>query len=191
MPRPRVNREGDKELEKIEQQLSLQEDKIKELTLDEMNKTPVKQMEQQTKLSQKDIEKSKDIYLKPKRAIASREKFNEKFREDYEYDKQYVHFVAENKEIIGETIDLWTKPYAGMPAEEWDVPVNKPIWGPRYLAEQIKRKTYHRLVMQNTPTEAGSGMQYYGSMTVDTTIQRLDANPVSKKRSVFMSAEGF
>ena len=33
--------------------------------------------------------------------------------------------------------------------------------------------------------------QYYGSMVADTTLQRLDALPVSSKRSVFMGAANF
>jgi len=31
------------------------------------------------------------------------------------------------------------KPFPGMPAEEWAIPTNKPINGPRYVAEQIKK----------------------------------------------------
>jgi len=58
------------------------------------------------------------------------------------FQKEYVQFIAENKEIIGETIEIWTRPFGGMPAEFWKVPVNKPVWGPRYLAEQIKRCYY-------------------------------------------------
>ena len=92
---------------------------------------------------EKEIADSKDIYLKPIKSIGSPQKFNEKFRDSYNYDKEYVHFVALNNEIIGEQIDIWTRPYGGMPAEEWIVPCGKPVWGPRYLAEQIKRRRYH------------------------------------------------
>ena len=141
--------------------------------------------------SAEQIAKAKEIYLKPIRAISCRDKFNEEFRAAYNFDKEYVQFTAENKEIIGESLDLWTRPYAGMPAEEWKVPVNKPVWAPRYVAEQIKRKYYHRLVMQDRPTSADGMGQYYGSMAVDTTVQRLDAHPVNQKKSVFMGASGF
>ena len=95
-------------------------------------------VEPQTKISQSDIAKSKDVYLKPAKTIGSKERFNEKFREDYNFSKEYVQFIAENKECIGETTELWTKPYPGLPAEFWQVPSNKPVWGPRYLAERIK-----------------------------------------------------
>lgn len=183
---------AEKELDKAEKQFEAFEENIKSMTLDRTNEAAKQEAEPQTKLSQRDVEKSKDIYLKPKRTIGSREKFNENYRAEYNEAKEYVHFVAENKEIIGETINLWTKPFAGMPAEEWDVPVNKPIWGPRYLAEQIKRKNYHRFSMQQNKVISADGMgQYYGDMIVDNVIQRLDARPISTRKSVFMGASNF
>lgn len=181
------------ETEKLQQQFDAFDNQVKEMTLDNMNQAPKLDVEPQTKLSQVELQKSKDVYLKPKRAIASREKFDEKWRERYNFDREYVNFIAENKEIIGESIDLWTKPYPGMPAEEWDVPVNKPVWGPRYLAEQIKRKNYHRLSMDTKPVD-GSSSGYgtmFGNMVVNNTIQRLDAYPVSPRKSIFMGANNF
>lgn len=79
-----------------------------------------------------------------------------------------------------------------MPAEFWRVPTNKPVWGPRYLAEQIKGCVYHRLTMkQNVITESSGYGQMYGALAVDTTVQRLDARPVTKRSSIFMGAGGF
>lgn len=183
----------EKELDKAQEQLDKFDTEVKEMTMDRMNMAPKADVEPQTKISQKDLEKSKDIYLKPKRFVACRDKFNEAYRSDYEFSKEYVHFIAENHEIIGETIDLWTRPFAGMPAEEWEVPVNKPVWGPRYLAEQIKRKYYHRMVMRQTASDSDQrGNQYYGQMAVDTTIPRLDARPASSgRKSVFMGTANF
>lgn len=174
------------ELQKVEKQFDEFDNQVKNLTMDRMNQSPKQDVEPQTKLSSSEIEKSKDIYLKPLRSIGGREKFNEKFRDAYNFDKEYVQFIAENKEIVGETIELWTKPYAGVPCEFWNVPVNKPVWGPRYLAEQIKRKSYHRLYMDNKVTSTDGYGSMYGTMAVDKTIQRLDAYPVSPKKSVFM-----
>ena len=188
--RPKVNSLGNKELDKAEEQFKDFDNQIKEMTHDRMNEAPKLEVEQQTKLSQQEIHNSKAIYLKPHKIISSREKFNEKWRTQYDFDKEYVQFIAENKEIIGEDLDLWTKPYPGMPAEEWKVPTNKPIWGPRYLAEQIKRKSYHRLVMKEVPTQNTGVGQFYGSMAVDTTIQRIDALPVSNRKSIFMGVNG-
>jgi hypothetical protein len=191
-PKP-SNSLAQQELDKAEKQFEAFDENIKSMTLDRMNATTKEEQEPQTKLSNKEIEKSKDIYLKPNKTIGCRDKFNEDYRSQYEFDKQYVQFIAENKEIIGETIEIWTRPYAGMPAEFWKVPTNKPIWGPRYLAEQITRCTYHRLVMQQNVTVGSDhfGGQYYGSMAVDTTIPRLEARPVSTKKSIFMGASNF
>ena len=182
---------ADKELEKAAQQFDAFEQNVKDLTLDRMNMAPKQEVEPQTKIAQSDLDKMRDIYLKPERSISSREKFNEAYRNDYNFAKEYVNFIAEHKELIGEAIEMWTKPFGGMPAEFWRIPTNKPIWAPRYVAEQIKKATYHRLKMeQNTVGADGMG-QYYGSMAVDTTIARLDANPVTKKRSIFMGATNF
>lgn len=183
---------AEQELDRVQHQFETFDENVKALTHDRMNATPKHEEEQQTKLSQNQIANSKDIYLKPKRTISSQEKFNENYRKEYEFDKEYVQFIAENKEIIGESIEMWTKPYAGMPAEQWVVPVNKPVWAPRYLAEQIKRKYYHRLKMENSMSSGSDHMgQYYGAMAVDTTIQRLDAIPVSTRKSIFFGANTF
>lgn len=176
------------ELDKAEKQFEAFEENVKSLTLDRMNSAPKQDVEPQTKISQKDLDKSKDIYLKPKRTVGSKEKFNEEYREDYNFAKEYVHFIAENKEIIGETLEFWTKPFTGMPAEEWVIPTNKPVWAPRYVAEQLKRKYYHRLKTEDRPTSIEGNATYYGAMVIDTTIQRLDAIPVSTRRSIFMGA---
>jgi len=180
---------AERELDSVEEQFKKYDENIQSLTVDRMNEAPKLEVEQQTKLSQSEISKSKEIYLKPHRSIGSREKFNEDYRKEYEYAKEYVHFIAENKEIIGEDIDLWSKPFAGMPAERWKVPVNKPVWGPRYLAEQIKKCRYHRLSMQQNSITSSDGMgTYHGTIIADNIIQRLDAMPVSSRKSVFMGA---
>ena len=179
------------ELDKLGDQFEKFNDNVQALTLDRMNQAPKQDTEPQTKLSSSEIEKSKDIYLKPQRSIGSGQKFNEKFREQWNFDKEYVQFIAENNECKGDTIELWTRPYGGLPAEFWQVPVNKPVFGPRHLAEQIKRACYHRLTMQNTTTNADGVGQYYGALAVDSTVQRLDARPVSTRKSVFMGSKSF
>jgi hypothetical protein len=183
---------AEQELDKAQEQFQAFDDNIKAMTVDRMNEAPKQELEPLAKLSQIDISKSKDIYLKPKRTIGSREKFNEKYRDQYNFAKEYVCFVAENREIIGDTIDLWTKPFAGMPAEEWSVPPGKPVWGPRYLAERIKSCSYHRLRSEeNTITSQDGTGAWKGQIVVDHVVQRLDALPVSTKKSVFMGAGGF
>jgi len=189
MAAPKVTSSGQQELEKCEKQFENFDNQIKDMTLDRMNTAPKLEVEPQTLMSQNEIDKNNSNYLKPFKSIGSREKFNENYRKEYEHAKEYVNFTAENKEIIGETIEIWTKPFAGMPAEYWKVPCNKPLWGPRYLAEQIKRAYYHRLTMNQHVGTGADGMgQYYGAMAVDSIVQRLDAIPVSNRKSIFMGA---
>lgn len=179
------------ELDKAEKQFEHFDAEVKSMTMDRMNMAPKEEAEPQTKISTREAQDKPDHYIKPKRTIPSREKFNERFRDDYNFDKEYVKFIAENNEVIGEAVDLWTKPYPGVPAEEWEIPCNKPVWAPRYVAEQIKRKYYHRLTMDHKRNMGADGMaQYYGVMAIDTTIQRLDARPVTNNKSIFMGANG-
>ena len=190
MGRPKkVKSSSEKELDKAQKDFDKFDKNIKDLTVDRMNQHPKKETEDQTKIATKDLDKIDDVYLKPERRIGSSEKFNEDFKEKFEYDKEYVHFIAENKEILGEALEFWTKPYPGVAAEFWKIPVNTPVWAPRYVAEQIKRKFYHKLTMSQTTSTSQDGMgQYYGSLVVDETVARLDAKPVDTRRSIFMGA---
>lgn len=180
-----------KELDRLDEHFQEFDKTAKELTLDRMNEAPKEETEPRHQLSQNQITNSQDIYLKPKRRIGSKESFNERFRKEYEEGKEYVYFIAENNEIFGEDITLWTKKWPGVPAEEWVVPVNKPIWGPRYLAEQIKNCKYHRLEMSQGVAENNPLGTVYGTMVVDSVRQRLDARPATKTKSVFVAAGGF
>lgn len=189
--KPKVNSAGEKELQKAEEQFKAFDENVKSLTMDRMNQATKLETEPSHKLSQSQIADSKDIYLKPHRSIMSREKFNENFREEYNFAKEYVYFIADNKEISGEDIDVWVKPFAGLPAEWWKVPVNKPVWGPRYLAERLKGCNYHRLTMQEKVTDSHGMGQFYGQMVADNVIQRLDAMPATKTKSIFMGAHSF
>jgi hypothetical protein len=193
-PRPKTHSSlADQEMDKVEAQFKEFDDQVKEMTLDRMNQSPKHEFQQQTEIASIDRAKLKEIFLKPSNSIGCREKFNEKFRKSYEFDKELVHFEAENHEIIGESIELWTRPYPGMPAEFWKIPVNTAVWAPRYVAERIKGCSYHRLVMkQNVGVGSdGQGNQYYGAMAADSTIQRLDARPISSKKSIFMGGNNF
>lgn len=194
-PRPKQTT-AEKEITRLKGQFDQFEQEVKDLTLDAMNKAPVLETEMQVKMSNREIQKCNDIYLKPNRSISSREKFNEKFREQYNYAKEYVPFIAEHNENKGEMIETWTKRFPGQPAEFWQVPVNKPVWGPRYLAERIKACTYHRLSMDekmdpSNMVESGHMGNIYGRIVADHTVQRLDARPVTQNKSIFMGAGGF
>lgn len=189
--KPKVNSEGARELDKAKDQIDQFEASVKEMTLDRMNMSPKEETEPQAKISQKELNRTPDHYLKPSKVVSAPQKFNEKFRDEYNYRKQYVCFIAEHNEQ-SEVIEKWTRPYGGISAEFWEVPTNKPVWGPRYLAEEIKKCCYHRLIMkENVQRESTGSGTFYGQMAADMTIQRLDARPVNPgRKSVFMGADG-
>lgn len=180
--------EAQKQIDQAEKNFDKFKEQVDQITLDRANEAPKKEFEPQTKIAQKDQDKLPDVYLKPKRSIMSPEKFNEKWRDQYNFAKEYVQFIAEHNELKGDTIEMWTKGFPGVPCEFWEVPTNKVIWGPRYLAEQITKCKYHRMKTEDRHTQQEGGMSYYGNMVVDTTINRLDARPASTRRSLFMGA---
>lgn len=196
--KPKVDSFGSKELDRAQEKFESFQEEIKTLTQDKMNEAPKEETEPQTKMTAEQWKKADEIYLKPKRVMPPSanpkginagklmDVFNEKFRDQYNYDKTYVRFIAENNEIIGETIHTWTRPYPGIPAEEWEVPVNKPVWGPRYLAEQIKRKCYHVLSMNDHQVTGQDQVgSYTGGIVVKNTKQRLDARSAPKEHFAF------
>jgi hypothetical protein len=193
MEKPKAkNSKAEQELDRVKEQFDAFEENIKSLNLDALSAAPKLEMEPQTKLSQKELEKSKDIYLKPYRTVSSKEPFNERFRDEYTFQKEYVRFIAENKECIGEKAELWTKPFPGCTCEFWQVPTNKPVWGPRYLAERIRGCVYSEMHMDDTRGVAQDGAgTYMGQMVITKQRPRLTAEPVSERKSVFIGASGF
>lgn len=179
----------DKTLEKAIDTVDKFDASIASLTLDETLKAPSIESEPQVKVSNREMAKEDGLWLKPDRRINSKEAFNEKYRKEYEFKLEHVPFVAENKEIIGETIELWTKPFPGISAEFWKVPANKKVWGPRYLAEQISRKSYTRLTMEDRPTETSGDYQFTGAIVAKNRIARLDARPARGMKQVAMSSD--
>lgn len=178
MSRPKVNSDSQKELDRADEHFQSFDTEVKQMTLDQMNRAPLMENEQQTRMSNREMNRADAPYIKPLRQINSKEPFNEKYRAEYEKAKEYVKVVAENNEIIGEQIELWTKKFPGQAAEFWKIPVNKPIYVPRYVAHQLQNCKYHRIVMEDKPTDAGNGMQFYGSLAITHTKHRLDCRPV-------------
>ncbi len=122
-----TNSDAQNEIERVKEQFDTFDEKIKDMTMDRMNAAPKQEVEPQTKLSDKQIDKFPDHYLKPVKKISDRQVFNEDFRSEWNFQKEYVNFIAEHKECIGENIEIWTHPFGGVGAEYWEVPTNKPV----------------------------------------------------------------
>lgn len=185
--RPRKNIE--EILDKYEERFRLYDEEIKTLRQQPVNQTlPVEDKNSDHGLSQKQIAGAKEILLKPLSTQYFGEKFNEKFRSQWEYMKQPVRFIAEHMDLIG-VIEIWTKDFPGAPAEYWEVPCNKVCIGPRYLAENIKNRTYNVVECEENKvvSEDGHG-KFTGQLVRKKVRRRLDANPASTTKSVFMGA---
>lgn len=190
-PRRSKSPEVERKMDESERQFDEFKESVDKLNLDAMNKASLLEVEPQTKISNKDLAKSKIIYLKPTKSLPDGNKFNERFRQEYEFQKEQVLFIAEHKESPGDTIEMWTHPFGGTPTHFWQIPTNKPLSGPRYLAEQIKKCNYHRLKMKESVTREDGMGQWYGNMVSDNTISRLDAIPFTQNRSIFMGSVAF
>jgi hypothetical protein len=188
--KPRVNTEGQRELEKVEDQIKTFSESMVTAG-EERASLPVREMEPQTKLSQSEINKSNILYLKPKRTFPSREKFNEKYRADFNYQSEYVDFIAENHEVKGESIDFCVKKFPGQPIEEWVVPVNKEVSAPRYVKERIQECGYTIFTTADNTVASEGGVKYYGQIVAEERRARLSAREISRVSRISMSTKIF
>ena len=184
--RPKVNFEGHKELDKMEENFIASLDQNAEtmaeaITMKAEESPPIE-------LSQSEKEKQNIVYVKPDKFISSQEPFNESYRKDYEFAKENVIFRAVNDEVPGESIQLWCKAFPGMPALRFTVPVDVPVCGPRYLAEQLTQCAYSVMIMEQKPISTDGSGTYYGAMSVSKRVQRLNALPETTRKSIFMAA---
>lgn len=184
MKEPKVNSEGQKEINKAQERFDNWNDAVK--SFDPFNVSgPVEEKDSQTHLSTKQAKDMDAPYIKPIRSInrPNHEKaktyWNEKFQGIHDEDWEYVRCIVENNEIIGEAVEVWTAKYGCDPAHFWKVPVNKPIMVPRLLAKQLAKCQYHRLTMSNSQVLE---QNYLGTITggivVDVVKNRIDARPV-------------
>jgi hypothetical protein len=194
MGRPRLNADGQKELDKTENQINQFEKQVQSISLDETKAAQKHEYEPQTKLAQSEMDKIDVKYIKPRRSYPPapnpktgklEEKFNEKFRSEYELKSKRVDFIAENLEVIGEAPAFWVKPFPGMSCEEWVVPVNIPINAPLYVKERLEACGY-TIFKGSQSLKSEDGINYNGYMEVQERKNRLDARDISKKRNIYM-----
>lgn len=184
MNRPKVNSEGQRQLDRAEESFKALQEEIKDFNPLDGKKIP--EVEVQTKLSDREAKKADAPVIKPLRSIkrpqggkdGAKVFWDEKNRAQWEYDWQLVRCIVENHEIIGESVPAWTSKWGCDNADYWMVPVNKPIMIPRHLAVQLSKCCYHRLIMEDRPVEQSHMGTITGAMTVDHVKHRINCRPV-------------
>ena len=141
---------------------------------------PVQEEEGQTQLTDKQAKKADALYLKPIRSMeGKRSEPNPKFERAHKRGWEYVKCIVENKEIIGESIKVWTKAFTQDPAHQREDPVNTPVYIPRLLAEQLAKCAYTQMkIEENTTREISGGISQYGVMVAESRKQRIECRPV-------------
>lgn len=141
-------------------------------------------------VSKKDASKSGVLYLKPERSVNAPQKFNERWRKEYEESEELVEFIARHKESPGSAIQTWTRKFGGKPALFWTVPTDRVVCGPRVLAEQIRGCKHHIVTMDEHTVTSSDGMgTYHGAIQMKKEVARLEAEPVSTTTSIFMTKQ--
>lgn len=173
----RVSSRSEQQLNKAAEQFDKFAEDVKSLSVEDAKSSlPSVETEPQTKISKKEANAYDAPVIKPGRAIFSKEKFDEKNRKDFEERSKLVKCIVENNEIVGENVQFWFKEYPGLPAYEWTVPVNKPIYVPRYIAEHLAKRAYIRYVMQECQSVSEGNLTH--SMVAKETRHRIDCRSV-------------
>lgn len=186
--RPRVDTQGQAQLTAVEENLNATIAQAKEVNpIEARHFAPKLEREEQTKLSSQELRKN-IMVLKPVKVLfAVGQKFDEKFRDSYNYDKEYVDFVYEHQEEKGAPLEMWTKPYPGVPAEMWIIPANKSVSAPRYVQKQIDQMNYiTRKYVDKAQVGSDFAGSYHGALEVENVVDRATTREVSKKVNVFM-----
>lgn len=188
MGRPRkIKSVSELELQKAEKTFESFSDQVKELSSPPLSESTLEKRKEdadfQTKLSKQEIKHDKTPYLKPERYISSspKEKFNPLWEKLRERDREYVKVIVENNEVKGESVALWYKKWPTDNAEFWQVPVNKPVYIPRGVADQLAKCRYNRLTTAERPMQqvlaeasAEGGIGISQTLVVKETHRRID-----------------
>ena len=112
-------------------------------------KAPEVEQQPAVEMSYKDFKATDAPVITFSRAFAAPGKPNPKCEAERRRGWQYVKCICENFEVFGETIELWQCRWPGDPHSFWQVPVNKPIYLPRFVAEHLASRKYHRFKMED------------------------------------------
>jgi hypothetical protein len=169
---------AEQELDRAEAQFKAFDENVKSLTQDALNSAPLTETEEQTKLSKRELKNTGAKYIKPSRSINTKEQakpLDEKQKQAHARAWERIECIVENKEVIGETVEFWTREFPCDPADFWQVPTNVLVNIPRLVAKNLSRCKYHRLRMEENRGTGTDGMgQYYGALVADSTIARIE-----------------
>jgi len=185
--RPRfLESEKNKEIEKVDLQIDALTQQMSALDQDTINKAPIRETEPQTLMTKAQEKYTDAPVIKPTKSMSAVGKPIPKQAKARKEGWEYVKVIAEHNELIGENIELWINPFAGDPCSYWEIPTNKPIYIPRFLAEHLATRNYHRLKMQDRPATQltaemhsdGMASQPSGQFVAKETIRRIDCRRV-------------
>ena len=181
MKKPNVtNGPVQKEIDRLDAEFKAKSEQMSNLTQEEINKAPLKEVEPQTKLSQaqiKELDAPKIVPSRTKKANGKKKPEQDSLRKRA---WEYIKVICENNEIFQEPLKFWYKPMiGGEDCHYWEIPVGRPVYIPRHVAEHIRSRKYHRLVMQEEMTvEHTQFGEMRGKMVATETRQRLDCRVV-------------
>lgn len=154
-------------------------EQMKSLNVDDIQTAPIKEEDPQTKISKKAIDDLDAPKIRPSKTFAPIDKPRPEHDSLRKRAWEYVKVIAENKEVIGETIQSWYKPpISGEACHFWEVPVNTPVYIPRMLAEHLATRIYPRHKMVDRATRGLGHGEIMQVMVVEETLRRLDCRPV-------------
>lgn len=139
-----------------------QQKDLNAMTVDEVNKTPVAEVETEIKMSKKEMAKLENVpYLEPLRKLVAVGILPEKLKSRHAYDWEYVKGIFENFEVSGEPVTFWYSKYPGDPDCLWEVPCNIPVYVPRMIAQHLEEvMKYHKFDYVETDVKSWKSDQF-------------------------------
>ena len=176
-----ISPEMRKEVEKIDLQMDATQANLAQINVD--TKPDIFQERKETPLTQKELH-SDAPYIKPSRRMAAVSKPKPEQEKLRKAAWEYIKCIVENYELRSESVDFWyTPPLSGEDTCEWIVPVNRPIYLPRMVAEHLATRSYNRIVMQDA-SHKFSGESRMGAQITPTELiaverrRRIDCRPL-------------
>lgn len=167
MEKPKMDKVTEKGLDELEQT----QESMKKLTVDEINKAPVKEQEPYYRFCNAE-KKSDAIRIKPTKTFSPRSKPDSREQAAREKAWESVEGYAENREVIGEPICFWLDKYKGDPTCYWEIPCGIKVSLPRFVAQHLASRTYTRFKMNDMMNvEEGTRAP---RMVVEEKINRLN-----------------